>query len=472
MRHLLAALVFLVLGSSAAFAQCSGDLAASQAGCTVIGIQKIPVSPQAPTNGQALTYNSAFNQWGPATGGGGGGGLSGMTAGQLPVAATSTTVTSSTPFGLTGNSTIVETTAGGLLTPSILPLATNAAIGGMKGDGTSISCVAGVCGSTSGFPITLGSTSVASGSTTTTIAGLTLSSPTINGGTMGASTAWTIASGTPTVYMGLDASNHLVTGTPPGSGNMTGSGSTTTGNFTLSNNTGATLNSAVDAGFGPPAIDDPFATGSISTKEWADTDTLIVTAASQTVTVPASSTLSRNGGNIILGLGGPTTLQATTPDVITSPTGTTGAAGSIPLPTGSINALTAAVSGTLKLLSSEIFTNTQAVTNTLTIATATFTPVLTAGINQQMTLIHGSCPCTIANPTGIASAVGQTGMFDIIESSSGSDTIGTWGSQYITPGGTSTLTLSTGASDVDHIAYRVIDSTHILLSPVMLNATH
>ena len=119
-----------------------------------------------------------------------------------------------------------------------------------------------------------------------------------------------------------------------------------------------------------------------------------------------------------------------------------------------------------------IFANTQAVTNTLTIATATFTPVLTAGINQQMTLIHGSCPCTIANPTGIASAVGQTGMFDIIQSSSGSETIGTWGSQYITPGGISSLMLSTGANVIDHIPYRVINSTHILLGPVMQNATH
>jgi hypothetical protein len=63
-------------------------------------------------------------------------------------------------------------------------------------------------------------------------------------------------------------------------------------------------------------------------------------------------------------------------------------------------------------------------------------------------------------------------MLDIIQSSTGSDTVGTWGSQYITPGGTSTLTLSTGANAIDHIAYRVIDSTHVLLSAVMLNATH
>jgi hypothetical protein len=110
--------------------------------------------------------------------------------------------------------------------------------------------------------------------------------------------------------------------------------------------------------------------------------------------------------------------------------------------------------------------------NTLTISTATFTPNLGAGVNQQATLVHASCPCTIANPSNISTRVGQTGMLDIIQSSTGSDTVGTWGSQYITPGGTSTLTLSTGANAIDHIAYRVIDSTHVLLSAVMLNATH
>jgi hypothetical protein len=39
------------------------------------------------------------------------------------------------PYGPTGNSTLVETTSGGLLTPSILPLATSAALGGVKSDG-------------------------------------------------------------------------------------------------------------------------------------------------------------------------------------------------------------------------------------------------------------------------------------------------------------------------------------------------
>lgn len=119
------------------------------------------------------------------------------------------------------------------------------------------------------------------------------------------------------------------------------------------------------------------------------------------------------------------------------------------------------------------FTTFQATTNTLTISGSTFTPVLTAGVNQQMTLATSSCSCTIANPTGIASAVGQTGMLDIIQPATGGPaTITTWGSQYITPGGTSTLTLSTGANAVDHIAYRVIDSTHVLLAGVQQNATH
>ena len=71
-------------------------------------------------------------------------------------------------------------------------------------------------GGSSGFPIVLGSTSIASGSTTTTLGGLTLTSPTINGGTVGASTPWTITSGSPTVYVGLDASSHMVTGSPSG----------------------------------------------------------------------------------------------------------------------------------------------------------------------------------------------------------------------------------------------------------------
>lgn len=98
-----------------------------------------------------LTVNAAGQITAASNGSGGGGGnISGLTIGQLGVAGSATSLTSSVPFGLTGASTIVETTSGGLLTPSILPLATDAAIGGMMGDGTSIICTAGVCAAPTG----------------------------------------------------------------------------------------------------------------------------------------------------------------------------------------------------------------------------------------------------------------------------------------------------------------------------------
>lgn len=48
------------------------------------------------------------------------------------------------PVGLTGNNTIIETTSSGLLTASVLPLATTGAFGAVKPDGTSISVSGGV----------------------------------------------------------------------------------------------------------------------------------------------------------------------------------------------------------------------------------------------------------------------------------------------------------------------------------------
>jgi hypothetical protein len=62
MKALFLACVLALLAPAAAFAECSGDLAGSQAGCTVIGIQKVPVSPQAPATGQALLYG-LVGQW-------------------------------------------------------------------------------------------------------------------------------------------------------------------------------------------------------------------------------------------------------------------------------------------------------------------------------------------------------------------------------------------------------------------------
>lgn len=67
------------------------------------------------------------------------------------------------PVGLSGVSTIVQTTAGGLLTPSIIPIATTGSIGGIIPDGTTISVNA-----TTGVATAIGgaATSVVVGTTT------------------------------------------------------------------------------------------------------------------------------------------------------------------------------------------------------------------------------------------------------------------------------------------------------------------
>lgn len=108
---------------------------------------------------------------------------------------------------------------------------------------------------------------------------------------------------------------------------------------------------------------------------------------------------------------------------------------------------------------------------TLSISTATFTPSFDAAQNYDITLIHASCPCTVANPSTTPVA-GQAGVFVITQSATGSDAIGTWGSDYVAAGGVSTLTLSTAANAEDVISYYVIDSTHVVLSVGALNVTH
>ena len=108
----------------------------------------------------------------------------------------------------------------------------------------------------------------------------------------------------------------------------------------------------------------------------------------------------------------------------------------------------------------------------LTISTATFTPTFGSTSNDfVITLVHASCPCTLANPSGPITA-GTKGMIYIIQSATGSDTITTWGSDYLSAGGTSTITLSTGASAIDVFSYAVKDSTHIVLSAGALNVSH
>lgn len=106
----------------------------------------------------------------------------------------------------------------------------------------------------------------------------------------------------------------------------------------------------------------------------------------------------------------------------------------------------------------------------LTIATATFTPLFNSQ-NDFTIGLTSACPCTVANPSGTV-VPGQGGVIWITQDATGSRTIGTWGSSYVTAGGVSTLTLSTAANAIDGISYKVKDATHIVLTPVLLNVTH
>jgi hypothetical protein len=109
--------------------------------------------------------------------------------------------------------------------------------------------------------------------------------------------------------------------------------------------------------------------------------------------------------------------------------------------------------------------------STLSLSGATATPDFDASNNFTLTLTHASCPCTLANPSTTPVA-GQSGIIEIIQSSSGADTITTWGSDFTTTSGVSAIALSTAANARDYFSYYVDDSTHIVVSPAILNATH
>lgn len=102
------------------------------------------------------------------------------------------------------------------------------------------------------------------------------------------------------------------------------------------------------------------------------------------------------------------------------------------------------------------------------LSTSTFTIDLNTSQHFALALNHSSCPCTIANPSNLASGPGQLGVIRIVQSASGNDGV-TWGSDWKFAGGNPPV-LSTGANAVDYLSYYVQDATHIVVALGVLNA--
>lgn len=80
----------------------------------------------------------------------------------------------------------------------------------------------------------------------------------------------------------------------------------------------------------------------------------------------------------------------------------------------------------------------------------TFSISFASGIDFELPMVHADCPCTVANPTGVYA--GLSGNITLVQSSTGSDLVGTWGTTWKFAGGTKP-TLSTAANAVDILPY-------------------
>lgn len=107
----------------------------------------------------------------------------------------------------------------------------------------------------------------------------------------------------------------------------------------------------------------------------------------------------------------------------------------------------------------------------IAISTSTFTPNFDTAQNFEIDLTS-ACPCTLANPS-TSLVAGQSGVIEIHQDGTGSRTIGTYGSDYQYVGGTSAITLSTGASKIDYLSYYVNNAaTGIVLGTLLTAPSH
>jgi hypothetical protein len=138
---------------------------------------------------------------------------------------------------------------------------------------------------------------------------------------------------------------------------------------------------------------------------------------------------------------------------------------------GALALLTGASTGIAYLYAPQSWTASQrAAQGNASDSSGTWTPNFDTYQHLIFSLVHGET-CVINNPSTTPVA-GQTGTFTFIQSSSGGDTCSFSGSFYVYPGGVASISLSSGASAVDLISYKVRDATHIQLVTGGLSFTH
>ncbi len=100
---------------------------------------------------------------------------------------------------------------------------------------------------------------------------------------------------------------------------------------------------------------------------------------------------------------------------------------------------------------------------TVTDSSGTYSIDFNTAINLELTLVHADCPCTIPNPINVYA--GLSGNMTITQSTTGSDTIGTWGSTWKFFGGSKPL-LSTGANAIDVLPFYCRTTTFCVVTDI------
>ncbi len=321
-------------------------------------IPNTAVSPGSCTNCN-LTVTADGRITAQANGSGGASGISGLTTGQIPIAGSSTTVTSSVPFGVTGNSTLVETTSGGLLTNSLiaaLPLANlatqaantvvaNVTSGGAVPTAASLPSCVDSAGNhlnyTNGTGFSCGTSSSGGTAQTSYTGAITGTTPTYAGAASGfvATAGFTFCSAgafpaanaaNPTLNVNSTGAKPIKLLTATGLSSLVNSEIPLSGAVCFILDASATnwvLQTATAAATSIAATD------TVTAVKWASGQGYNILTASQTITLPAAST-SPPGGGIFVQTGDVTAqLCATGSDVINSgQVGAGSAGGCITLP--------------------------------------------------------------------------------------------------------------------------------------------